>query len=305
MFSALSEDINRPTGTKNRWLENAEFEKETAFKNARKYLDSHFNVKVSDEELNVFYHYRFSSSVARSISKLIDKIYFNKYISNQTMSKADVERGIIKLNLKNQEELLITELQNVEDIAGVKNSLTSKSEELFPDKNKDYRWAVTTFVKKIIMPNLTLNTDASNARKDAALKTIKPTYFKVLKNEMIVREGEKITPSIQDKLDAHYAIKGGKKRLGGLTSLLGVMLIVMLMAIAFFSPVKKWNPKRLDLKNTFFFLVALVLFQFILIRFGLIISDAVARAFPVLTPQDCFLCDSLCNGIDAGHSSHQ
>jgi putative nucleotidyltransferase with HDIG domain len=288
LFAMITDEMQRASVTPqtNETIESTAIHPD--FEVARKYLNSAFNINLPDEELSAFYRHGFSAKTARNVSRLIDNIFFNAYITNHPLTKVDMERGIIILNTKSGEEMLITDMKNVTDLQVARAHVARKADLIFPDMDTDLKLAIVSLVRKIISPNLSLNTDVTKAKKETALNTVKPTYFRILKNEMIVREGEKITPAILDKLEAHEAIKGGKKRFGDMTSLLGITLIIMLVSVAFFSPIKKWNPKRVHLKNTFIFLVTLVLLQFILIRFGLIISDAVARAFPILTPQDCF-----------------
>lgn len=288
LFTMVSEEINRSSTKRSKSTKNVISEKQAHLGIVRKYLDSYFDVDMTDAEFNVFYRDKFSNTSARAICKLIDKIYFDNYVIGDTLSKTDHERGIIVRNMKSQEELLITNFNNFIDIRILRNGMIGKSEEILSHHNSDFRWAAASLIRKIITPNLALNIKATDAKKESALKTIKPSYFQVLKNEMIVREGEKITRSIQDKLDAYYEIKGGKSRLKDVASFIGIALIVLLMGIALISPIRKWNPKSHDLKTTIVFLASVVLLQFILIRFGLIISDAVARAFPVITAQDCF-----------------
>lgn len=288
LFSMISEEINRSSSRKNQSAEYVSSEKQAHITIARKYLNSYFGVDMTDAEFNVFYRDKFSNSSARAICKLIDKIYFENFVIDDTLPKTDHERGIIVRNVKSYEEVLVTKFNHIIDTRSISTGMTVQSDEILSHHGRDFRWAAASLLNKVITPNLTLNIKATEVKKASALNSIKPSYFQVLKNEMIVREGEKITPSIQDKLDAYYMIKGGKSRLIDMSSFIGIALIVLLMGIAFISPIRKWNPKSHDLKTTILFLGTLVLLQFILIRFGLIISDAVARAFPFLTSQDCF-----------------
>jgi cyclic-di-AMP phosphodiesterase PgpH len=288
IFEIISNGINRSSNRKNKSFENALNEKQVHINMALNYFEKNFGVSITDEEFNIFYKDKFANTSARAICKLIDKIYFDTYITSYDLGKIDYERGIIVRNTKNQEESLITHFHNFISIGNINNDFATKAEKTLSKHDSDFKWAAVSLVKKIIAPNLTLNVKATDDKKNAAIESIKPIYFQVLKNEMIVREGERITQSIQDKLDAYYMIKGGKSKIADFTSFLGIILIILLMGVVLFSPTRKWNPKSHDLKSTLLFLALAILLQFILIRFGLIISDAVARAFPLLTAEDCF-----------------
>jgi len=288
LFESISEEIAGSASKQSKYLGNSANEKQYYMDIARNYFEKNFGISISAEEFTVFYRDKFSSSSARAICKLIDKIYYDSYISSHNLSKLDMERGIIVHDMENQQESLITQFNRFTNINTLSTGLSEKADRILDGYGKDFKWAATSLVRKIIKPNIILNNEATEEKKQDAISTIKPFFFQILKNEMIVREGERITQTIEDKLEAYYAIKGGKGKKTDMTAFMGFILIVLIMGMTLLYPVRQWNPKSHDLKPTLLFLALAVLLQFVLIRFGLIISDAIARAFPVLSAQDCF-----------------
>jgi len=288
MFESISGEIARSASKQPKALGNSGSEKQYYMDIALNDFEKNFGIPISKEEFTVFYREKFSPHSARAICKLIDKIYYGTYISNHSLSRLDMERGIVVHDMKNQQESLITQFHNFTNTDTLSNDLPQKANRILDGYGRDFKWAAASLVSKIIKPNIVLNTEATEEKKEDALSTVKPFFFQILKNEMIVREGERITQTIEDKLDAYYAMKGGKGKKSGMTVFLGFILVVFTMGTMLLYPIRQWNPKSHELKATLLFLASAVLLQFILIRFGLIISEAVARAFPVLSAQDCF-----------------
>ncbi|MBN1546515.1 MAG: HDIG domain-containing protein [Syntrophaceae bacterium] len=247
-----------------------------------------FGVGLSDEEFLIFHRLNFSDTAALIICRLIDKIYKGRYIISHDLPQIDLKRGIVVIDLKNHSESHIGDFHSFTTVDRLIQEIPGRVNRLMSDYSSDFKSAVISLTQKIIRPNLTMNIAATEKAEEAAVGAVKPVYFQVLKNEMIVREGEKITPSIQDKLDAYYAIHGGKGPTVDAGAFVGIFLIIVVMGTVLFYPIRNGNPKSSELKSTLLFLTLVIILQFILIRFGLIISDAVARAFPALTARDCY-----------------
>ena len=106
LFAMISDEINRSSIRKSKSAENVIIDKQAHIGIVRKYLNTNFGVDMTDAEFNVFYRDKFSNSSARAICRLIDKIYFDNFVIDNTLPKTDHERGIIVRNVKSQEELL-------------------------------------------------------------------------------------------------------------------------------------------------------------------------------------------------------
>jgi putative nucleotidyltransferase with HDIG domain len=68
------------------------------------------------------------------------------------------------------------------------------------------RWLVCDLTQALLVPNVSPNWAETHERQQARLRELKPVYFKVKRGEMLVREGERITPLTQVKLQAQSKI---------------------------------------------------------------------------------------------------
>jgi putative nucleotidyltransferase with HDIG domain len=68
------------------------------------------------------------------------------------------------------------------------------------------RWLVCDLTQYLLVPNVSPNWAETHERQEARLKELQPVYFKVKRGEMLVQEGERITPMHLAKLQAQSKI---------------------------------------------------------------------------------------------------
>jgi putative nucleotidyltransferase with HDIG domain len=120
------------------------------------------------------------------------------------------------------------------------------------------------------------------------MEEVKPVFFQVQKNEMIVREGEKIGYLELAKLDAFVKSKGDSK-FSGILVLMGIFLTALFLScIMYLWRTRNWlNIPRHSNVDLLVFGIIIVL-QILIIKVGIFISNAVNRAFPSLSIDTCF-----------------
>ena len=112
-------------------------------------------------------------------------IYFTIKIMFCTKCKKKVTTQVEK-DIKNLDPIL--NINEIDSVVLKKINLFFKDQE----QTEDVRQVVFSLAKKLIEPNLTFSKDASEKKKTSSMEDVKPVFFQVQKNEMIVREGEKI-----------------------------------------------------------------------------------------------------------------
>ncbi|MCK9376917.1 MAG: HDIG domain-containing protein [Syntrophobacterales bacterium] len=93
------------------------------------------------------------------------------------------------------------------------------------------RWLVCDMTQALLIPNVGPNWAETHERQQARLKELKPVYFKVKRGEMLVREGERITPLHLVKLQAQSKIY---PRSRGFLIFMGIFLcLTVLLGISY------------------------------------------------------------------------
>ena len=184
--------------------------------------------------------------------------------------------------------MISREEENLKDVSSILNIkaidplLSEKVNTVFSDDPSSFARYSLSILKKLVQPNLTFNKEETDKKILSAIEEVKPVYFQVQKNEMIVREGEKIGYPELAKLEAFYKTVADNK-ISGLSVILGIFCTVFFLSLLlYFWRTRNWlkAPARSNLDFLVFAIVAVL--QIVLVKMGIFISVAVNRAFPFI-----------------------
>lgn len=256
----------------------------TLLSTSKKDFENIVGITLSTEEFHFLYQRRFSDALASNIAGFITSTYHHGMITNVTFLRQEKYRGIVIRDVRQQTEKEVANLTDIHHITDVEQVMKNKT---FSGQGRGKvvtDQAIFTLALKLLRPNLIFNQNVTELRKQEATKDIKPVFVKVLKNEMLVREGEKITPAVMAKLQAYYLLKG-ERRLSRLLFFTGLFFTISLLGIIlYFYADKAIKHNVSDL--AFLSLVALT--QITMIRMGIFLSQAINEAFPTL-PVEVFI----------------
>jgi len=259
-----------------------------AFNQAINEFEQNIGLKLSEEELKILIREKCSQDLADKIVQLLTALYTNVYVVTSTLQANDFSIGITIRDLKSQIEHDQTDFSSILSLGDSYNFISEKAESILHNTEKDTRLTVISLANRLVQPNLTFNRNATEKKKQEKLETVKPVFFLVQKNEMIVREGQKISEIDQKKLESFY----GKKRqasLSNLSAISGIFLIIILLSLVlYFWRTRNW-PKKHD-RNIIdsLFLGTTAIFSILLVKGGIFMSEAINRAFPFLSIDACF-----------------
>ena len=159
---------------------------------------------------------------------------------------------------------------------------------VFKEDENNVKEAAFSMAKKLIEPNLTFNKEATEKKKLAIIGEINSTFFQVQKNEMIVREGEKIGYLELAKLNAFYkSVKD--KSFSRFTILLGFFFTSLFLSIVLYLwRTRNWITTSARSNVDLFVFGIIALLQILFIKMGIFISLAVNKAFPFIPNEACF-----------------
>lgn len=129
---------------------------------------------------------------------------------------------------------------------------------------------ISSLASQLLQPNLTFNLDETDKRREEAYLAVKPVFIKIVRNEMLVREGQRIGPAEMLKLKFYHT--GGSDK----HFLLVLFTLFMFSAICIgvvLHVTKIHMPSiRLDIYDLLFLSILLV-FLLVVSRFGLWTGD--------------------------------
>ncbi|MCX5848305.1 MAG: HDIG domain-containing protein [Deltaproteobacteria bacterium] len=254
----------------------------------KKSLETNLGIYLSSEEFYVLNEYKFSNEIQQKLSRLIISFYDNKFITNNIFSKPEKQKGIIVRNLKTQIQEDIQDTSLLFNIQEIDTPLLKTVNMIFKKDENNLREAAFSLTKKLIEPNLTFNKEATEKKKLAIIGDTNSTFFQVQKNEMIVREGEKIGYLELAKLEAFYKSARDNKFFR-ITILLGFFFTSLFLSIVLYLwRTRNWITVSARSNIDLFVFGIISLLQILFIKAGIFISLAVNRAFPFMSTEACF-----------------
>jgi putative nucleotidyltransferase with HDIG domain len=192
-------------------------------------FDSLIGIETSDGAYAILTEHGFSKEISKLLTTIISQILSTGVVTNKEILLKESDKGI---TLRNVETLTETHVLNLKQFYGPDQARTMVrvvGDPLLKGTNYALLNLIVDLSQRLIRPNVTLNSLETESRREAAAKENKPVLFMIKKGEMLLREGERVTPLQLRKLDAMESqSKTGLVPLAvlGAVSLLTAILII-------------------------------------------------------------------------------
>ncbi|MBT8489804.1 MAG: HDIG domain-containing protein [Deltaproteobacteria bacterium] len=257
-------------------------------KKARDNFNATLGLTLTKKEFTVLNEHKFSFDICNKIVKLIYSVYNEGPISNGNLLHFNKDNGIIIRNIWTQDERTINNFSSLLSMEDAKTRILKNASLVFSKGQSNLRNVAVSMSKRFIRPNLTFAKNATEKRKQLLIDDVKPVFYKVQKSEMIVREGEKISPIHSDKLAALYKGEEGIKFLN-VSIFLGMFLSIMLFSIILYLIFDAWLTSRAKNITTDVILLSIAaVLQVLLARIGIFLCESINHAFPLIPVDSCF-----------------
>lgn len=254
----------------------------------KKQLEDNLGIDLNAEEFHLLNEHNFSEALLQNFSRLIVSFYDDKFITSDVFSKSEKQKGIIIRNLKSQIQEDIQDTSLILNIQDIDEPLLKTVEMVFKNENNALKDVAFSVTKKLIKPNLTFNKEYTEKKRQALLGDTSPSFFQVQKNEMIVREGEKIGYLELAKLNA-FAKSAEKSKFTRLTILLGFFLTSLFLSIALYLwRTRNWSKTSVRSNMDLLVFGIIALLQILFIKVGIFMAQAVNRSFPSIPTDACY-----------------
>lgn len=251
-------------------------------------LEKSLGVSLTAGEYSFLKENIFSDDLQQKMIRVISSFYENTLVSQDALKNIERGKGITIVNAITRVEENLKDASSVLNIKDIDPVLSKKVYTVFKNDRSESRRFSFSLLKKLIEPNLSFNKEATDMKRISAIQYIKPVYFQVQKNEMIVREGEKIGYLELAKLNSFHKTTLDNK-FSSLTVILGIFCTVLFLTLLlYFWRTRNWL-KAAARSNVDFLVFAIIAFlQILFVRAGIFISVAVNRAFPSIPIDACY-----------------
>ena len=165
-------------------------------------FDSLMGIEISNGAYAILTEHGFSKEIPKLLTSITTQILSTGVVANKEILLKESDKGI---TLRNVETLTETHILNLKQFYGIDQAKTMVRVVGDPIlKGLDYALLnlIVDLSQRLIQPNITFNSLETEARREAAGQRIKPVLYMIKKDEMLLREGERVTPLQLRKLNA-------------------------------------------------------------------------------------------------------
>ncbi len=218
----------------------------------------------------------FSPTLENLATQILRQFFQQGLISARSLPNPEPKEISLR-RLPSRQEQLFTPPYPFMELEDIRKPVANYCREVAVDFTPADRFLVCDLVQYLLLPNVSPNLAETQTRQQARLDQLKPTFFQVQKKELIVQEGEILTPLHVAKLKAHALIYPQNR---GIIIFFGTFLTVALvLGISYrlaLGTFKSFSPKLRDLSFLAVLLVSGTYFTAAVLGLG----DMVSRTRP-------------------------
>jgi len=247
-------------------------------------------IQISDSVFRALREKKFDANTLRYVYRLLDPIFEQPVVSNRELLVPDRNRGIVIRSFPSGEETTLNDFSRIMDLDQARAKIKKEARLVIPSSERSLEKPVVEIAQGLLHPNLTFNKLETEERKAIARQAVKPVLFEVKKGEMIIREGEKVTPEHILKLNKLRELKTDQNSLVQLLSNF-LFIFLVLSVLATFSTVISFQKVEQQIRELLLMSAMLIVIT-AMVRLGsassppdvLFLSDkALLFALPVAT----------------------
>jgi putative nucleotidyltransferase with HDIG domain len=146
----------------------------------------------------------FSPALEALVVQVLDQIYRQGVIAKQALPHPKPKEIVLR-SLSTREEQIVQAPFPFLEVDNITKPTATYCREIAADFSASDRLLVCDLVQHLVVPNISYNLAETLDRQQGVLKELRPTFFKVRSGELILQEGERVTPLHLAKLKAQDA----------------------------------------------------------------------------------------------------
>ncbi len=236
----------------------------------KKDFESVLGCQVSGEVFTSLVERQFNPEIQGKIEQLVRNALDHGIVSNKAWVRQNQGESLLVRKVGTTEDFIVPPPFPYPDLDEARKLVVMQALEMGRDVKE--MMVITSLASQLIQPNLSFNMEETDRRREEAYISIKPVFVKIARNEMLVREGQRIGPEEVLKLKFHQA--GGPDK-HWFFVFFAIFLFSSVCISVVVNVMKKHLPNvRLDMHD-FIFLGMLLAFLLLLSRAGLWVGDMI------------------------------
>ena len=251
------------------WAQKESFEKE-------------LNLKISESDYKLLISENFDATITQRIIAVLYQIQSNGVVANKEVLLKEADRGITVRNVATQKEEKVTALRQFYGPDQAKTMVRIIAAPHVKDKPFNLVNLIVDICQRKVQPNITINRNETEKRKNQALADAKPILYQFKAGEMLIREGERIKAEQLVKLKALAQQKESQNRtpIGMGAALIIATLIAVIHMLYFHQP----RHMRLNQIRNLIFLGIVLMIVLVIVKTSVVFAAALLPNLQVAIP---------------------
>jgi cyclic-di-AMP phosphodiesterase PgpH len=241
-------------------------------------FDRILGVSIPKPTFHLLAKAEFSPYLEAMVSQVVEQFLKQGVISSRAILKPEPQEILVRRLPSRVESLEHPPFGFIELDEGRK-SAAGYCRDVAVEVSPSDRWLVCDLTQFLLVPNVSPNWAETHERQQASLKELKPVYFKVKRGEMLMREGERLTPLHLVKLEAQTKIY---PRSRGVLVFLGLFLCLAVLLGVTYQLARIVLRRFPDHWRDLSFVAALLLASTLMNKGLLVVGDSVGRNLPLV-----------------------
>jgi len=165
-------------------------------------FEEKLGIPVSKGAYKILENENFSKEISDLIIRILTEILENGVVANKEILLRESDKGIILRRIGTKTERVVTNLRAFYGLDQAKTMVRIVGQPLLKDLNYTLVNLIVDFSQRLLQPNITLNKNETEERRLYVISQVKPVLYKIKAGEMLLREGERVTPVMLLKLRA-------------------------------------------------------------------------------------------------------
>lgn len=245
-----------PVEDKGRALRKTLLEKKTEF-------SEKLGITVRDDVYALLMELRFDRIISDRVVQLLFEILTTGVVSNKEILLRESAKGIALRTVGTDKERIVRNLRQFYGLEEAKMMVRITGQPLLKDLGYTNADLIVDMTQDLLQPNITLNRNETQERKDAAVAGVKPIFHKIKAGEMLLREGERVTAVHILKLQTLQEEQFNQRIV--LSSLGAAMIMICVLLTAYLLRFRSGANQTADSVNRDLIFSAVVLCTFFII----------------------------------------
>jgi hypothetical protein len=234
------------------------------------------NAEIRQDKLRIWSREDFQNLVTGWVLPWLEK-YMAGGVFRSELESEDFKNGILVRDLDRSVETLRVDVGKVPDTERLLQDLESTLKKDL-QKPLQVRQAILTLIAPLLEPSLEYNQGETAKRRRTAMQSVEPVFYHIKKGEVIVRQGDVVSPDQQRKLQA---LAGKHQEHFTFYRAVGIFIISVLLFVGLALSARRGLVRQLTNRDMVF-MAAVVLSFGMLAKFLDLFSTPVSDGFSLV-----------------------